>query len=128
MLCLLKGYPLTSGRKDKFLVILNLDPGESVIYHALTTSRVERWRRLAFAASGIFIQGGTVPALPRDTIVDCFSLPDPLVRDFLFTEFCVGNLIFQQPLPADVMERIEEALRSSPRIPLDVKARILRTQ
>ena len=121
----LKDYPLPAGKKDKYFVVLNIDGTDRLIHHALTTSRVTRWQKLSFSRFGLLVPAGRLKTFSMDTIVDCFSLQAPLEREFLFAEYCLGNLVAAEQLPSDLMMAVDTLLKDSPRIPKGDKDKIL---
>ena len=121
----LADYPLLSGRKAKYLVVLNVNREASSIYHALTTSQVARYQALRFGEYGVLMKASSAVSLPLDTIIDCFSLPDPLEREYLFVEFCRGNLKALEVLPSEAMQSIDVLLVKSPRIAPATKREII---
>ncbi len=121
----LEQYPLRSGARDKFFVLLNIDCTAGSIFHALTTSRVERYSGLAFAGHGVLIPQGAVPCFDLPTIVDCHSLLPPLARENLFTGFCARRVQIHPALPGEYMEKVDRILRENRLIANAVKQVIL---
>ena len=121
----LKEYPLRLGPAPKYFIALNVDCSQPYIYHALTTSNVDRYQKLAFADDGVFIPQGKVSALSLPTIVDCHQLYFPLQRTRLFEYFCAKTLEINDPLPPDLMREIDAILRRNRHIAQAVKAIIL---
>ena len=121
----LESYPLKRGPRDKYFAVLNIDCGQELIYHALTTSQIERYRALPFADDGVFIPQSTVPCFHLPTIIDCHSLGPPLSRETLFTGFCARTARIFDPLPREFMAQVDAILKRSRLIAPSVKAMVL---
>lgn len=121
----LKSYPLPSGPRDKFFVVLNVDCGQDIIYHALATSQVERYQNLRFAKDGVMVPQGAVPCFPLATVVDCHTLQPPMRREVLYENFCAHALDIFDPLPKLFINQCDAILRRNRLIAPGIKALIL---
>lgn len=113
-------------RRKKFFVILNRDCAESRVYFFIVTSKVDKFLRLPWGASeGVAMPANSIPALTKDSIIDCHSLYPPLDRARLFDDYWDQESDIVGTLPPDRLTAVDAIIVRSRVIPLDIKRRIL---
>jgi hypothetical protein len=100
--------------RNKFAVVLNVDPSDPEILLVLTTSNVELFRSAAkwVGDSILELSAGSYPWTTKDTVIDLRSVRPYPVEAFK-KMYSAGKLDFHGPLSKVDLERIDDILRTS---------------
>ncbi len=105
------------GKKEKYLLILNLDCIDTNIYHLLFTSKVEFYEKPSHIAelakkNSILIEPDETEIFPLQTRLDCREVYS-IARDELLERFHQGKMTFEGILPEEIIKRTDNKLRNS---------------
>lgn len=106
-------YQFRGKNHKKYFIVLNKDPQENPLVCVITTSQLDFYiKNSLVSADTLTIAPNYIPCFDKPTVVDCSQIYR-LTKEQIKTSFLNKAVTFAGELPEDLIEKIDDIVRSS---------------